>query len=1477
MIDAFVFTEEGITKGSAPSVQLDLSSESPFEGLHPLVPVVCVVDNDSLVQLRKRGLVIDRGKKGGRGLERKLLHGPAGIRSVDGSAYTSLGRLIEGIKKFMAHVRKEEKKPSIYVVGANAKVFSALKKESREAQALPYPGEQGGHSPGDLIGQSQVIQNTRSFIEAAAIPDVPVLILGESGTGKDLVASSIHYCSARCDGPFVKVDCGALAEGLLESELFGHVKGAFTGATGDRVGRFELADGGTIFLDEIGNLSVRLQAKLLRVIEDGAFEKVGGGEPQSVRVRIVAATNRELKLEAAEGRFREDLYHRLNVLTHRIAPLRERESDIALLLDYFLEAYNRQYGRAMSFADEAREALQAYSWPGNVRELCHAIERLVICTSRDTSTIGMSELGSFAADVVQGSTFRKLPPLSNVPELPRHFQRRPEVFDEIKTTLLAGTGQATGLVGPGAGVGVHGMGGVGKTALAVALARDKDVRRAFPGGVCWLSIGQNNVDIVSRQIQLAEAMGATDTAFRDVQYNRARLERLLRDKACLIILDDVWDFEHAVEFACVLGAKSRLLVTTRNTDVVRDLGGATHEVDKLTQDQALALLAGWAGSTVAELPDVAEEVARECGNLALALAMIGAMVAKPSGNWESALARLKNSDLAKIRSQFPGCPYPSLLRAIQVSVDALTEPQRECYLSFAVFPEDTPVPEAVLQRLWRTPALDEYDCIEILDELHGRSLIRRNREGQFTLHDLQFDYVRKQWPKLSELHSGLLDSCRRECAGGWHTGPDDGYFFENLLYHLDGAGKRDEARSLLLDFRWLQAKLTATDEVRLSSDYDYFSKDSSLRLVQTAIRLSRSALFRDKGLLWTQLYGRLMTEDDAGIRGLLDQTRLKGPRFRSVRPSMVPPVEGLLACLEGHTAPVLAVFVTPDGTVGLSGGEDRTVRVWDLKDNRSLRTLKGHTKSVVVVSMTADGKLGVSGSDDETLRVWDLGTGRLLRTLEGHAGSVVAASMTPDGKLILSGSEDGTLKVWSPNADGPLHTLKGHAGTVLAASMTADGKLGISGSEDRTLKVWDLSSGSPSRTLEGHKASVTSVSLTPDGTCAVSGAADGSLFVWDLAEGTRLKTLAGHDAGVDEVLVLGDGKHVLSWASNSTLKTWDLLEGSLLQEVRARPGWIVDVWATPDGRLGISGSEDATVKVWNMQSKTLQRTLEEHTGRVGAVAVASNGRVGISGSEDRTLKVWDVKTGGLLRTLEGHEEPVRAVSLTADGMLAIAGSENGTLRLWDTSTGQLLRTFVSHGGAVLSASISADGRLGLSGSEDKTLKVWDLKAGRLLQTLKGHAGPVRTVSLTADGRLGLSGSEDKTLKVWDMKMGGLLRTLKDHAGPVLAASMTADGKLGVSGSADKTLKVWDLSNGSLLRELKGHEESITSVSLTPDGALVASGALDWTLRVWDPRTGQSVAAFIAEDAILSCAIANSDSIIVGEQSSRTHLLTLEGV
>lgn len=293
-----------------------------------------------------------------------------------------------------------------------------------------------------IIGKSESLRKVFAVLGKVSPTDSTVLVTGESGTGKELLVRALHCNSNRCNKPFIPVNCGAIPRELIESELFGHERGAFTHAIRSRSGRFEIADGGTIFLDEIGELDLTLQVKILRVIQEKSFERVGSAATTKVDVRIVAATNRDLEQEVSQGRFREDLFYRLNVIPIHLPPLRERDEDILLLVDHFLKRFCEQKKRSqLRLSRKARDLLMAYPWPGNVRELENFMERIsILCENVEVQPEDLPEKILLMADLdALPSKTSAAPNIFSWPvlhDLHNRGQGLKDFLDEIEGRLL---------------------------------------------------------------------------------------------------------------------------------------------------------------------------------------------------------------------------------------------------------------------------------------------------------------------------------------------------------------------------------------------------------------------------------------------------------------------------------------------------------------------------------------------------------------------------------------------------------------------------------------------------------------------------------------------------------------------------------------------------------------------------------------------------------------------------------------------------------------------------------------------------------------------------------------------------------------------------------------------------------------------------------------------------------------------------------
>lgn len=519
----------------------------------------------------------------------------------------------------------------------------------------------------------------------------------------------------------------------------------------------------------------------------------------------------------------------------------------------------------------------------------------------------------------------------------------------------------------------------------------------FPDGIFWLAVGQQP-DLVRLQVDLAVAAGEPRPVIDSPGHGKLLLSRAFASKTVLLVLDDVWTPDPGAAFD-LLGRDSRLLLTTRDADVLVALGATEYNVEVFSPEQAQILLADWASQNVQELPGVAHEVARECGYLPLALTVIGAMVRHRPGGWDDALARLRRAELDKLRRSFPDYPYPDLLGAIAVSVQALEPGERERYLELAVIPEGVSVPESMLEILWALAGLEPLDIHDLCAKLVARSLAQRDGDGRLRLHGLQAAYVRHEAGDLRALHARLVNAWATSYPDGFHRARDDGYFFERLPLHLRAAGHQAELRRLLLDYRWIEAKLVATDINALLADCQTVPSDPEVSLVHGALRLGSHILSQRPEELAGQLLGRLLSRPEASIAALLERARhRKGQWLRPLTASLTPPGGPLVRIIEGHSGWVDAVAPLPGSRV-VSATADATLRVWDLASGQLVKTLAGHSRAINALAVLPDGRV-VSASDDGTLRVWDLAVGETVKTFVEDSRRVRAVAALSEDRVV---------------------------------------------------------------------------------------------------------------------------------------------------------------------------------------------------------------------------------------------------------------------------------------------------------------------------------------------------------------------------------------------------------------------------------------------------------------------------------------------
>ena len=550
----------------------------------------------------------------------------------------------------------------------------------------------------------------------------------------------------------------------------------------------------------------------------------------------------------------------------------------------------------------------------------------------------------------------------------------------------------------------------------------------------------------------------------------------------------------------------------------------------------------------------------------------------------------------------------------------------------------------------------------------------------------------------------------------------------------------------------------------------------------------------------------------------------------------------------GHAFWVDSVTFSPDGKTLASGSSDTSIRLWDVRTGKVLRTLAGHTGSVYSVDFSPDGKKIVSGSQDASIQVWDVNSGKALRTLTGYAAPVYSVAFSPDGKTVAGGSRDKTNRLWDVDNGRVLRTLTGQTDLIYSVAFSPDGKTLASASQDKTIRLWDIKTRQVLASLTGHTSYVTSVAFSPDGKTLVSASGDKTIRLWDATTGTEVRTFTGHIDGVNSVVFSPDGKTIASASRDKTIRLWNAATGKPVRTFMGHVDSIGSVAFSPDGKTLASGSVDKTIRLWDVVSGRELRVLTGYTNDVYPLALFPDGKTLASASGDDRIQLLDATSGKVLQSLTGRTNQAGLVAVSPDGKTLASESVNVGMRLRDASTGTEISSLSSnkdfdiHIGSLETVAFSPDGKTLATGSiQDTTIRLWDVITGKDCGSFTGHTWWVRSISFSPNGKLLGSGSDDCTVRMWDVTTGKQLRSFAGHKAPVYSVAFSSDSKtLASGGQEDDTIRIWDVETGKELKPLIGHRGWVETLAFSPHGKTIASGGTDSTIRLWDAAFGKEL-------------------------------------
>ena len=725
--------------------------------------------------------------------------------------------------------------------------------------------------------------------------------------------------------------------------------------------------------------------------------------------------------------------------------------------------------------------------------------------------------------------------------------------------------------------------------------------------------------------------------------------------------------------------------------------------------------------------------------------------------------------------------------------------------------------------------LSRAQVLDAVEALRRRSLIERGqRQGSFTLQSVVLEYVTAQLitEATSEIEQGRL---ARLIEHGLELATAKEYV-RQTQQRLLVAPLLAQLRSVHPQRAALEEQLFALlDQLRARADYaqgygpanilallrEHWGHLRGLDPSQFSIRGAylQGVEMQDTSLAGATLHDTTFTEALDATRAVVISRDGRYWAAGSWRGKVRVWQQGgklLHLTWQAHTSTLSTLAFSLDGRTLATGSWDGALKLWDVESGELLWT-SWWTNNVQTLAFAPDGHLLASGGNDGTVQLWDAHLGTHLHQLPGQSGAVYALAWSPDGSLLASGGLDGAIRLWEVREEQPaafVGMFTGHSDWVFALAFAPDGRTLASGSFDRTVKLWDVGEERSLRvreTLAGHTNKVRAIAWSPDGRILASCGFDQTIWLWDVERGSYRMMLQGHTAAVHGLAFTPDSRSLLSGGDDGTLRLWDVERGQCIRIMQGYAVSLYDVAWSPDGTRLASAGSDTLVTVWEVEDRTPPRQLRGHSWVVHGVAWSPDGKFLASGSYQRGVYAWEVATGTCHWVGRTPPAIIRRIEWSPDGTQLASCSDEGSVCLWDASDGRLRASLQGHGSMMKSVAWSPGGtRLASGGGGQGTgeLVIWDAHSGERLYTLSELSGITYALAWDPSGAVLVSGGGDGVLRWWDLQHGECVRVRKAHQGTIQSLRVSPDGRLLASCGDDGAIRVWDLASGEHLRTLR---------------------------------------------------------------------------